>query len=209
MQEPLATFVHVILPLPLAKLYSYRVPTEMIKDVEPGKRVVVQFGKKKIYSAIIHDVHAQPPLNYEAKYILSVLDDDVLVSPTLLKFWDWMAQYYMCSLGDVMLAALPAPFKLESKTRVTLNHACEIETLELSEKEFLIVEALTMQNELSLDEIAEIVQIKNIVPLLKSLYLKDVIVISEEMKQLYKPKKLMHKLQRKLRWIMWILISEA
>ena len=188
MQEPLATFVHVILPLPLAKLYSYRVPTEMVNDVEPGKRVVVQFGKKKIYSAIIHDVHAQPPANYEAKYILSVLDDDVLVSPTLLNFWDWMAQYYMCSLGDVMQAALPAPFKLESKTRVNLNHACEIESLELSEKEFLIVEALTLQNELSLDEIAEIVQIKNIVPLLKSLYLKDVIVISEEMKQLYKPK---------------------
>ena len=188
MQESFATFVHVILPLPLAKLYSYRVPIEMVNDVEPGKRVVVQFGKKKIYSAIIHDVHIQPPANYEAKYILSVLDDDVLVSPTLLKFWDWMAQYYMCSLGDVMQAALPAPFKLESKTRVTLNHACEIEVLELSEKEFLIVEALTLQNELSLDEIAEIVQIKNIVPLLKSLYLKEVIVISEEIKQLYKPK---------------------
>lgn len=188
MQNPLATFVNVILPLPLAKLYTYRVPLEMVDEVAAGKRVVVQFGKKKLYAAIIHDIQFHPPKEYEAKYILSVLDEDVLVSPTLLKFWNWMANYYMCSIGDVMQAALPAPFKLQSETKIRLNQACEIETLELSDKEYLIVEALTVQEELSLDEIAEVVQLKNIFPLLKSLYLKDAVLLTEEMKEIYKPK---------------------
>lgn len=180
--------MNVILPLPLAKMYTYRVPQDLSDAVQPGKRVVVQFGKKRMYSAIIHSVQHQPPRDYEAKYLLALLDEEPMVSPTLLKFWDWMAQYYLCTPGEVMQAALPAPFKLESETKVRLNPACDTSLLELSDKEYLVLEALTMQEELSLDEISAIVQLKNVFPLLKSLYLKEAVLLTEEMKEQYKPR---------------------
>jgi primosomal protein N' (replication factor Y) len=188
MSKPLATFVHVILPLSLPKLYTYRVPQELTKQVLPGKRVAVQFGKRKIYAAIIHSISDKPPKEYEAKYLLDILDEDILVTPQLMKFWEWMATYYMCSLGDIMNAALPASFRLESTTQIQLNADCDLAALELSDKEYLIIEALTVQDELNMEQLIEIVQQKNIFPLLKSLYVKEAILLSEELKETYKPK---------------------
>jgi primosomal protein N' (replication factor Y) len=188
MNDSLATFVNVILPLSLPKLYTYRVPQELMHGVAPGKRVAVQFGKRKVYAALIHSIGDKPPKDYEAKYILDLLDDEELVSPQLLKFWEWTASYYMCTLGDVMSAGLPASFRLESTTNIQLNPDCDITLLELSDKEYLIIEALTVQDELNMDQLSEIVQQKNIFPLLKSLYLKEAILLSEELKEVYKPK---------------------
>ncbi len=121
MSEQLATFVEIILPLPLQKLYTYRVPTEMMDDVAVGKRVIVQFGKKKFYSAIIHQITHTPPQEYEAKYIHAILDETPIVSEHQFRFWHWISSYYLCTLGDVMNAALPSPFKLEIETLVMLN----------------------------------------------------------------------------------------
>jgi primosomal protein N' (replication factor Y) len=188
MNESLATFVNVILPLSLPRLYTYRVPQELIAEVTPGKRVAVQFGKRKVYAALVHSIGDKPPKDYEAKYILDLLDGEELISPKLLKFWEWMASYYMCTLGDVMSAALPASFRLESTTNIRLNPDCDITQLELSDKEYLIIEALTVQDELNMDQLSEIVQQKNIFPLLKSLYLKEAILLSEELKEVYKAK---------------------
>lgn len=186
--EPLAIFIDVILPLSLPRLYTYRVPADLEQDIAVGKRVAVQFGKRKVYAAIIHRIIETPPKDYEAKYILDVLDEEVIISPPLLKFWEWMASYYMCTLGDVMNAALPASFRLESTTLIRLNTDCDLSQIELSDKEFLIAEALTVREELNMDQLMEIVQQKNIFPLLKSLYLKEVIILSEELKEMYKPK---------------------
>src|SRR5262249_8397257 len=153
----------------------------------PGKRVSVQFGKRRVYSAIIHSVHHQPPQGYEAKYILDIIDEQPLVSPEMIHFWEWISAYYMCTMGDVMQAALPSPFKLESRTHVRLNPACNINEVELSDKEYLVIEALTGHDTLSVDEISEIVQQKNVLPLLKSLYLKETILLTEEVKETYQP----------------------
>ncbi len=188
MSESLATFVHVILPLSLPKLYTYRVPEELTSEIAVGKRVAVQFGKRKVYAAIVHSISDKPPKDYEAKYLLDILDDTELLSPQLIRFWEWMAAYYMCSLGDIMNAALPISFRLESTTKIQLNTDTDITQLELSDKEYLIVEALTVQEELNMDELSEIVQQKNIFPLLKSLYIKEAILLSEELKEIYKPK---------------------
>jgi primosomal protein N' (replication factor Y) (superfamily II helicase) len=188
MNDSLATFARIILPLSLPKLYTYRVPQEMESNVTIGKRVAVQFGKRKVYAGIVQSLSSQPPLDYEAKYILDVLDEDPLISPQLLKFWEWMATYYMCSLGDVMNAALPVSFRLESTTKIQLNTETDLTLLELSDKEYLIIEALTVQEELNMEELSDIVQQKNIFPLLKSLYLKEAILLSEELKEIYKPK---------------------
>ncbi|MEI6507936.1 MAG: primosomal protein N' [Bacteroidota bacterium] len=188
MENALATFVNVILPLPLAKLYTYRVPSEFITQVAAGKRVIVQFGRTRLYSAIIYNIQHLPPKGYEAKNILSVLDDDILVTEKALTFWNWMSEYYMCSMGDVMNAALPSYFKLQSETKIKLNTETDINSIELSDKEYLIVEALTTKEELTLAEVAEIIQVKNVFKPLQRLYQNDVIILSEEIKESYKPK---------------------
>ncbi|NDF36080.1 MAG: hypothetical protein EB154_09625 [Nitrosopumilaceae archaeon] len=102
-------------------MYTYRVPNVLFEDVAVGKRVIVQFGKTRVYSALVQSIHNQPPAEYEAKYINSVLDESPLISQEQLNFWQWMSEYYMCSLGDVMSAALPAPFKLASESTIILN----------------------------------------------------------------------------------------
>ncbi|MBP9186056.1 MAG: primosomal protein N' [Bacteroidia bacterium] len=188
MTEPLATFVEVVLPLPLHKLYTYRVPTELINEVEKGKRVIVQFGKKKFYSALIHATSNTPPKDYEAKYINTILDDEPIISEHQFRFWHWISSYYLCSLGDVMKAALPAVFKLESETLVMLNPDCELDSIQLTDKEFLITEALTLAPHLSISEINNILDVKNVFTILKGLYTKGVIVYTEDIKETYKPK---------------------
>ncbi len=159
----------------------------MADQVAPGKRVVVQFGKRKLYAAIIHHIQHQPPAGYEAKYIISLLDDEPVVSAHTLQFWDWMALYYMCTPGEVMNAALPAAYRLESTTKVMLHPDADLAT-ELSDKEYLITEALTIQKELTIDQISEISSTKNIFPVLKSLHLKGLILFTEEIAETYKPR---------------------
>ena len=107
-----------------------------------GKRVVVQFGKSKLYTAIIASIGKQAPEKYEAKYIIEILDDRPVVTEQQLQFWQWLAEYYMCNIGEVMNAALPSALKLASETRIVLNKDFEIDKSALHDKEFLIVEAL-------------------------------------------------------------------
>ena len=114
-------FVEVILPLAISKTYTYRIPLELNESVAIGKRVVVQFGKSKLYTAIIYKVSDSPPELYEAKYILDILDEAPIVTAAQLKLWEWMSEYYLCSIGEVMQAALPAALKLASETRIILN----------------------------------------------------------------------------------------
>jgi len=186
LEQALATFVNVILPLNLNKLYTYRVPRETENFVETGKRVIVQFGAKRVYSAIIYDVHNTPPKGYEAKYILGVLDEKPIVSALDLKFWLWISNYYMSSIGDVMNAALPAALKLESKTKVQINPDYESGSSELDDREFLIIEALELAKELTIEDVAEVVQLKNPFPVLKSLLQKGAIIMQEEFNEKYK-----------------------
>ena len=188
MNDQLATFVEIILPLPLPKLYTYRVPLELEAEVEPGKRVIVQFGKKKFYSALIYQITHQPPKDYEAKFLTALLDEHPIVSAHQFRFWHWISTYYMCTLGDVMNAALPAPFKLESETLVMLNPDCELNEIELTDKEFLVSEALTVAPHLSITDISSILDVKNVFGVLKGLYNKGVIIYTEDIKEKYKPK---------------------
>lgn len=188
MNDQLATFVEVIVPLPLQKLYTYRVPTDMVGVVMPGKRVIVQFGKKKFYSALIYAVVHQPPKEYEAKFLVDVLDEEPIVDELQFRFWKWVAHYYMCTLGEVMNAALPGPFKLQSETLVTLNPDCDMNDVVLTDKEFLVAEALTVAPHLEVSEISSILEIKNVFGVLKGLYAKGVILYTENIKETYKPK---------------------
>ena len=181
-------FVDVIVPVPLPNLFTYFVEEEHVSDLAVGKRVVVKFGRSKHYTAIIHKIHATPPKEYQAKGVDFVLDDYPIVNEIQLKLWDWMADYYMCAPGDVMNAALPSGFKLVNETKVLLNSDENIDLSILDDKEYLIAEALQIQPILSLDDISNILGIKNIHKIIKSLYEKSVIVLEEEIKEKYKPK---------------------
>ncbi|PCH69532.1 MAG: primosomal protein N' [Bacteroidetes bacterium] len=182
-------FVDVILPLPLSQTYTYRVPVEFQDDVAIGKRVEVQFGKKKIYSAIIKEIKYVSPELYEAKNLISVLDEAPIVYEQHIQLWQWIAEYYMCTLGEVMNVALPAGLKLSSETSIMLHPEFDLENTELSEKEYLIIEALRYQGELSLKKVSEILDVKTIYPIIRSLINKSVVFTTEELIKKYKPKR--------------------
>ncbi|MEO6521252.1 MAG: primosomal protein N' [Mucilaginibacter sp.] len=182
-------FVEVILPLAIAKNYTYRVPFELNNSVEIGKRVVVQFGKSKLYTAIIYSVSDQAPEKYEAKYLIDILDDRPVVNEKQLSFWKWLAEYYLCTIGEIMNAALPAALKLASETKIVLNKEFEYDKALLNDKEYLIIDALEIQPELSVSDIVKLLGQKTVMPLLRILFEKNIIHISEEVSDKYKPRR--------------------
>ncbi len=182
-------FVDVILPLALGRHYTYRVPADLNQNLAIGKRVVVQFGKAKIYSAIIARVHHSPPERYEAKYILDVLDPEPIVNQHQLELWAWIADYYMCSAGSVMQAALPSALKLASETKIIAADLHSVDRNELNDKEYLILDALDIEPEIKVSDIVKLLGQKTVLPILKGLLEKGMIRISEEVTERFKPKK--------------------
>lgn len=183
-------FVDVILPLSVPNLYTYRVPFEWAESIAIGKRVVVQFGKGKLYSALVRRIHEIPPKQYVAKYIDSILDDHPIVNQKQFELWEWMCSYYMCNIGDVMVAALPGGLRLSSETKVVLNQAYKEQVLkkELNDKEFLILDALEIRQVLTLNDVSDIIEQKIVYPIIKSLIEKGIVLIQEELKEKFKPK---------------------
>ncbi len=182
-------FIEVVLPLAISKTYTYRVPLEMSSGIRIGKRVVVQFGRSKIYTAIIYQVSETPPALYEAKYIIDILDEEPIVNEFQLCLWKWMSEYYLCHMGEVMQAALPSALKLASETRIILNQSEEIDKALLSDKEFLIVDALDLHAELKVSDISKLLGQKTVFPILRGLFEKNIIIISEEISEKFKPRK--------------------
>ena len=180
-------YVDVIVPLPIAGQYTYSVPDELADKIKAGCRIVVPFGRKKYYTAIVTKVHQTAPEAYETKDIMEVLDE----SPVLLRrqydFWQWLADYYLCTLGDVYKAALPSGMKLESETLVVLNP--EFEALQpLSEKEQRILDLLGNDSEQCITQLEKSSGIKNLLPVIKALLEKEAILVKEELKRSYKPR---------------------
>lgn len=184
----MANFINVILPIPLELSFTYSITEEEAKILQPGMRVAVPFGKSKIYTGIIFSVHQNPPEAYEAKEIHEILDDYPIVNATQLKHWEWIATYYMCTLGEVVRSALPGAFLLESETLVLRNTEYDIDENELLDDEFLVFEALQHQSILKVQEVSTIVERKNVLPILQRLLEKKVIVLKEEVYEQYKPK---------------------
>lgn len=180
-------FVDVILPLPLGDPYTYAVPAEFENRVQEGYRVIVQFGSKKIYTGIVKRVHTDKPENIAVKDILEVLDDTPIVLNKQLKLWEWISQYYICTMGDVYKAALPAGIKPESETVVVANDDFD-EDDELTKREKEIVEAIRNKGNIKATLLGKELGIKNILPMLATLMAKNAISVKEELKQKYKEK---------------------
>lgn len=182
---PSKIFADVILPLALPRSYTYSVPEEFESIVSPGKRVVVQFGKKKLYSAIVHLVHDRAPEKYQTKDILQVIDDEPLVVTNQIRFWEWMAEYYMCTLGEVMKAALPSALKMESETFI-----CRGENIDIafSDNEEMLLNHLKDDKKISIQDLLSALDLPNPMGVIKSLLDKQAISINESIESIYKPK---------------------
>lgn len=181
-------FVDVLLPLPLPSLFTYRVPYEMNDFVRFGVRVIVPFGRSKLYSALVVRVHEKAP-QVTTKYILDVVDDSPVISERQFQLWQWMANYYLCTLGEVMAAALPSALKLASETKIYLNPDFNGDVSSLNPNELRIAEALTYHETMTVDEISKTIQIQKVIPIIKSLVDKKIVVTDEEVRNRYKPKK--------------------
>ena len=107
MEERKTYFVDVILPVPINNAFTYRVPFEMNDFMKTGIRVVVPFGRSKLQTGIIVKVHEIVPEGYQSKYVEAVLDENPIITGKQFKLWNWISEYYMAPLGDVMNAALP------------------------------------------------------------------------------------------------------
>ena len=181
-------FIDVIIPVPLQKLFTYRITSAEAEFLKPGMRVAVPFGKTKIYTGIVHHIHNNAPTAYEAKDIEQILDDTPVVNFWQLKLWQWIADYYMCTLGDVMRASLPSGFILESETLIVKNNAKDIKDSDLEDDEFLIYEALHHQSSLKIQDISNILDKKHVLPVLNRLIAKNAITLQEDIYETYKPK---------------------
>lgn len=181
-------FIDVILPIPIEKLFTYHISEAESEFLSPGMRVSVPFGKNKIYTGIVGHIHNQAPIIYEAKDIHQILDEEPIVTSTQLQHWKWIANYYMCTVGEVMRAALPSAFILESETVITKSSQANVNDEDLKDDEFLIYEALHHQSSLKIQDMMSILDKKNVLPVIKRLLDKKIINVQEEIYEKYKPK---------------------
>lgn len=184
----LALFVEVILPLPLKGTFTYRVPRNLEPQIAMGKRVVVQFGRKKLYTGIIASSHDKPPTGYQAKYLEEILDKKPIVLENQLSFWDWMRQYYLCHIGDAMQAAIPSGLKLSSESRLAIHPSYAGEIDDLDNEQLDVLEALQNNSFLTLDDIGKLVRRTHAHAIVRSLVEREIVVQYEEIQHKFRPK---------------------
>ncbi len=181
-------FVEVIIPLALPKNYTWAVPESMQEAIQPGIRVEVILGRNKRYAGIVKKILPAKPETFEPKNILTVLDTEPLLHIEQLKLWEWIAQYYMCSEGEVMQAAIPANLKLSSESILVWNEDSSYEPSDLGDAEYLVTEALELKRELRLSEVQQLLDAANVYPVIKKLIEKGICHVWEELKEKYKAK---------------------
>ena len=182
-----AHFIDVILPIPIQKTFTYSVTESEAEFLKKGMRVAVSFGKTKMYTALVFNIHQNKPELYEAIEILQILDATPIVTEVQLQNWQWISSYYMCSLGDVYRAALPSAFLLESETIVLKSDTFSDEQ-SLNDEEFLIFEALQHQSQLTIHQVVAILGKKKVLPIINELIQKNAVFVKEEIYEQYKPK---------------------
>ncbi len=181
-------FIDVLLPIPLNQTFTYSVNKDEAAFLKQGMRVAVPFGKTKVYTAVVYAVHNLAPVGYETKSIDHILDEEPIITALQIKHWEWMAHYYMCSLGEIIKAALPSAFLLESETIVKLATQKSAAGDSLSDQEFLVFEALQHQSSLHINDVRSILDKKNVVSIIQKLFEKGIIEIEETVFEQYTPK---------------------
>ena len=180
-------FVDVLLPLHIPDCYTYRVPQEYNGMLQPGQRVVVQFGHQRIYSALVRRVHQTAP-QWKSKYIMAILDTEPIVTERQMEFWEWLARYYMCYPGDVMTMALPAGMKLASESTVAIHPDFDGEISALTKHEQQVVQLLSDHPVMRVADIGNALGLQKVMPLIRTMIERSIIVMDEELRQRFTPK---------------------
>jgi primosomal protein N' (replication factor Y) len=181
-------YIDVILPIPLKQTFTYSVNKDEAGFLKQGHRVAVPFGKSKVYTAIVYQVHNQAPEGYNTKSIDQILDQTPIITPQQIKHWQWMASYYMCTLGEIIKAALPSAFLLESETIVSLCSNTDVDPSKISDAAYLVIEALQQRSPLHINDVRAVLDSTQVVKVLKDLLDLGVIEVQEEMYEQYTPK---------------------
>jgi primosomal protein N' (replication factor Y) len=181
-------FIEVILPLALPKSFTYKVSEAEFHFLQIGMRVAVPFRKSKIFTGLVINKQNIAPQLYEAKEIHQILDQKPVVNSLQIEHWQWVASYYMCNLGDVFRSAMPSAFLMESETVISLNKETTVQDSELTDNEFLVYQALQLQSTLKIEDVAVIIDKKNVLPLVYEMLHKNIIYLNEELQETYKPK---------------------
>ncbi len=180
-------YADVVVPLNVTGYFTYRIPQELQGLVLPGQLVIVQFGQKRFYAGLVRQLHNEEPVTYSAKSIQSIHEENPIVNEQQFRLWEWIASYYLTTVGEVMHAALPSAFRFSSETKVVLKTFDE-DPSRYNDDEYIVAEALSSVGELSIKELQELLGKKTVYPVLRSLMYKGVAVVKEEMKDSYKPR---------------------
>jgi len=186
-EDEITLFADLILPVPVPRLFTYRVPRNMSDMIKVGARVIVQFGKNRVITAVVANIHSNPPAQYQAKYILELLDDEPIITTHQLELFKWVSEYYLCNIGEVLNVAMPAGLKITSQSRIQHNPEFDYEEL-LTDQERYILDEIKKHSTLSYEEVARLVNQTNITAIIKSLVGKHAVILFEEVKERYQPK---------------------
>ncbi len=181
-------FADIVLPLAVPNAFTYRIPQDLNDYIKVGMRVIVPFGRQKLMTGIVLKLHENPPTNYTAKYVDSILETEPVVTEKQIMFWEWMSTYYLCHQGEVLLASLPAGLRLSSESSFILNPAFDGDTTGFSEREMMVIEAISNREVLSADEVSKTLGVKKYQPILKRLLETGAVMIMEGVKERYTPK---------------------
>ncbi len=186
----MSRYAEVILPLNLDTTFTYSIPEDLEEKVAIGSRVIVPFGKKKFHTAIIVGFPFKPQGEYDIKPIALLLDAKPIICHPQMKLWQWIADYYLCTIGDVYRAALPSGLVIESESVVEYNEDYE-ELLEdrLKDNEMVIVSLLRSHGKMTVGELEKALEKNNLSSMVNRLLEKGVIIVSERLNERYKPKK--------------------
>lgn len=180
-------YADVIVPLAVEGMYTYAVPLALEKVVKEGALVLVAFAGNKKYTALVCRLHERKPEGYEVKSLEGIAEDQVVFFPLHLKFLQWISEYYMAAMGEVMKAALPVAFRLESFTSITRTSG-EIDYDGLTANEKALLAFLQPGEYVSLKEAEKYLKIKNALPLVKSLLSREYIQIKETVDDIFREK---------------------
>ncbi|WP_079241069.1 replication restart helicase PriA [Chryseobacterium indologenes] len=181
-------YAQIVLPLNLKGSFTYKVPEEMMPEIQPGMRVLVPFGGKKIYTGIVFELHDNAPENFVAKEVISMLDDQPILPQEQIDFWNWLSEYYLCSLGEIYRFSFPSSLKLESETYLKLKPGVIIDFENLDVNEMYLVQALEVRQLINLTDIEAFIPKKDIIKTINSLIDLQYIEIDEKIAEKYKAK---------------------
>ena len=181
-------YAQIVLPLNLKGSFTYKVPEELMPEIQLGMRVLVPFGGKKIYTGIVFELHDNAPDNFVAKDVISILDERPILPEEQIRFWNWLSDYYLCNLGEIYRLAFPSSLKLESETYLKLKPGVVIDFENLDVNEMYLVQALEVRQLVNLTDIEAFIPKKEIIKTINSLIDLQYIEIDEKIAEKYKAK---------------------